>query len=192
MSRPGHLHQSAIGESGSSVLESLLKFLPGVFEGGKRRTRFEHSDYRLAVAALLVHTAAIAGNMSDLRRGQLDAVIEREFGLDEAAADQLVAEAIKAEHEAVDLYHFTSLINRSLDEGGRRRVVEMMWEIIYADGRVTDFESNLMWRAADLLSISSRERIELGQRVASRRAAAATRVRRFRPRRRSPAGGATP
>jgi uncharacterized tellurite resistance protein B-like protein len=48
-------------------------------------------------------------------------------------------------------------------------VVEMMWEIIYADGRVTEFESNLIWRAADLLGISSRERIEIGQRVAARR-----------------------
>jgi uncharacterized tellurite resistance protein B-like protein len=156
------------------MLESLLKFLPGVSEGGKRPTHFEHNDYRLAVAALLVHTAEIAGNMSDLRRGQLSAVIKREFVLDEATTDELVAEAIRAEHEAVDLYHFTRLINRSLDEGGRRRVVEMMWEIIYADGRVTEFESNLMWRAADLLGISSRERIELRQRVASRRVVAAT------------------
>jgi len=45
----------------------------------------------------------------------------------------------------------------------------MMWEIAYADGRVDDFESNLIWRVADLLGISSRDRIELGQRVASRR-----------------------
>jgi len=45
----------------------------------------------------------------------------------------------------------------------------MMWEIIYADGRVTEFESNLIWRAADLLGISSRERIEIGQHVAARR-----------------------
>ena len=71
--------------------------------------------------------------------------------------------------EAIDLYHFTSLINRSLDEDGRRRVVEMMWEIAYADGRAGDFENNLIWRAADLLGVSSRQRIELGQRVASRR-----------------------
>jgi uncharacterized tellurite resistance protein B-like protein len=107
--------------------------------------------------------------MSDLERDQMHAVVKRQFGLDEATTDELVAEATEAEHEAVDLYHFTSLINRSLDEDGRRRIVEMMWEIIYADGRVTEFESNLMWRAADLLGISSRERIELGQRVASRR-----------------------
>jgi len=65
----------------------------------------------------------------------------------------------------VDLYHFTSLINRSLDEPGRLGIVEMMWEIVLADGRVTEFEDNLMWRAADLLGVSSRDRIALRQRV---------------------------
>jgi uncharacterized tellurite resistance protein B-like protein len=151
------------------MFESFRKFLPEVSEGSRHPTHFEHNDYRLAAAALLVHTAEIDGNMSDLERDQVHAVVKRQFGLDEATTDELVAEATEAEHEAVDLYHFTSLINRSLDADGRRRIVEMMWEIIHADGRVTDFESNLMWRVADLLGISSRERIELGQRVASRR-----------------------
>ena len=52
----------------------------------------------------------------------------------------------------------------------------MMWEMVYADGHVSEFERNLIWRAADLLGVSSRERIELGQQVASRRrpASAAT------------------
>lgn len=151
------------------MFESFRKFLSDVSEGDKHPAHFEHDDYRLAAAALLVHAAAIDGNISDLERDKLHAVIKRQFGLDEATTDELVAEATEAEQQAVDLYHFTSLINRSLDEEGRRRVVEMMWEIIYADGVVSAFESNLIWRAADLLGISSRERIELGQRVASRR-----------------------
>ena len=153
------------------MFDSFRKFLSEVSEGGKHPAHFEHNDYRLAAAALLVHTAAIDGNISDLERDKLHAVVKRQFDLDEATTDELVAEATEAEHESIDLYHFTSLINRSLDEDGRRRIVEMMWEIIYADGRVTEFESNLIWRAADLLGISSRERIELGQRVASRRGA---------------------
>jgi uncharacterized tellurite resistance protein B-like protein len=153
----------------AGMFESFRKFLSDVSEGGKHPTHFEHNDYRLAAAALLVHTAAIDGNVSELERDKLHAVIKRQFGLDETTTDELVAEATEAEHDAIDLYHFTSLINRSLDEDGRRRVVEMMWEIIYADGHVTEFESNLIWRAADLLGISSRERIELGRRVAAQR-----------------------
>ena len=152
------------------MFAGFRKFLSEVSEGDKHPAHFAHNDYRLAAAALLVHAAAIDGDVSDAEREKLHTVIKRQFALDEATTDELVAEATEAEHEAIDLYHFTSLINRSLDEEGRRRVVEMMWEIAYADGDVDEFERNLIWRAADLLSVSSRERIELGQRVASRRA----------------------
>jgi uncharacterized tellurite resistance protein B-like protein len=151
------------------MFQGFRKFLSEVAEGGKQPIHFEPNDYRLAAAALLIHAAAIDGNISDIERAKLHTVIKRRFDLDEATTDELVAEATEAEHDAIDLYHFTSLINRSLDEDGRRRVVEMMWEIAYADGHVGEFENNLIWRAADLLGISSRDRIELGQRVAGRR-----------------------
>ena len=151
------------------MFDSFRKFLSEVSEGDKHPAHFAHDDYRLAAAALLVHAAAIDGDLTDAERDKLHAVIRQQFKLDEATTDELVAEATEAEHEAIDLYHFTSLINRSLDEEGRRRVVEMMWEITYADGDVDEFERNLIWRAADLLGVSSRERIELGQRVASHR-----------------------
>jgi uncharacterized tellurite resistance protein B-like protein len=151
------------------MFAGFRKFLSEVSEGDKHPAHFAHNDYRLAAAALLVHAAAIDGDVSDAEREKLHTVIKRQFALDEATTDELVAEATEAEHEAIDLYRFTSLINRSLDEEGRRRVVEMMWEIAYADGDVDEFERNLIWRAADLLGVSSRERIELGQHVAGRR-----------------------
>ncbi len=151
------------------MFDSFRKVLADVSQGGKHPAQFEANDYRLAAAALLVHAAEIDGNISDVERTTLHQVIKRHFDLDETQTNTLLAEATQAEHEAVDLYHFTRLLNRALDEDGRRRMVEMMWEIVYADGRVTEFESNLIWRAADLLGISSRERIELGRRVASER-----------------------
>jgi uncharacterized tellurite resistance protein B-like protein len=48
----------------------------------------------------------------------------------------------------------------------------MMWELVYADGRVSEFEDNVVWRAADLLGVSSRDRIDLKRRVAERQPAA--------------------
>jgi uncharacterized tellurite resistance protein B-like protein len=152
------------------MFDAFRKFLSDCAAGDKHPGRFEDDDYRLAASALLVHAAAIDGEVSPVERDKLHAVIKRRFELDEATTNELVVEATAAEQQAVDLYHFTSLINRTLDEAGRRRVVEMMWEIVYADGRVTEFEDNLLWRAADLLGISSRERIELRQQVAGARA----------------------
>jgi uncharacterized tellurite resistance protein B-like protein len=44
----------------------------------------------------------------------------------------------------------------------------MMWELVYADGEVTEFEDNVVWRASDLLGISQRDRIDLKHAVADR------------------------
>ena len=155
------------------MFDSFRKFLSDCTAGDKHPSRFEDDDYRLAASALLVHAAAIDGEVSPVERDKLHAVIKRRFELDEATTNELVLEATAAEQQAVDLYHFTSLINRTLDAAGRRRVVEMMWEIVYADGRVSEFEDNLLWRAADLLGISSRDRIALRQQVAGSRAGGA-------------------
>ena len=150
------------------MLQSFKRFLSDLAVGQKDPVRFEDNDYRLAAAALLIHAAMIDGTMSDAERDRVvDALMQR-FGLDEAAAQELVAEAIEAEQQAVDLYRFTSLLNRSLDDSGRQQLIEMMWQIVHADGRVTEFEDNLIWRAADLLHVPAQARIALRQRVAER------------------------
>jgi uncharacterized tellurite resistance protein B-like protein len=151
------------------MFDSLRKLISDLGEGGKHASRFEDDDYRVAAAALLVHAAAIDGSISDAERDNLHELIKQRFNLDDDATDELVAEATKAEQVSVDLYHFTAKLNRSLDEAGRARMVEMMWQIAYTDGVITEFEDNLIWRAADLLGVSQNERIALRERVSASR-----------------------
>lgn len=147
------------------MFESFKTFISEFANGEKHPSQFADNDYRLAAAALLVHAAAIDGDMSQAERNKLHSVIKQRFALDDDAADELIAKATEAEHESVDLYHFTRLLNRSLDEPGRARVIEMMWEIVFADGQRDELEDNLLWRAADLLGVSPEERIELRRRI---------------------------
>jgi uncharacterized tellurite resistance protein B-like protein len=147
------------------MFEAFRHFIAEFADGGRHPSQFAEDDYRLAAAALLVHAAAIDGELSQAERDKLHVVIKEHFALDDAEADALVVQATEAEHESVDLYHFTSLLNRTLNEAGRARVVEMMWEIVYADGERDELEDNLIWRAADLLGVSQQERIELRRRV---------------------------
>ena len=105
--------------------------------------------------------------------GKLHAVLKSSFGLDDRTTAQLIDDAAAADRSAIDLYHFTRQLNHVLDDEGRRRIVKMMWEVVYVDENVNEFESNIIWRAADLLGVSSRQRIELRQRIAADRAALA-------------------
>jgi uncharacterized tellurite resistance protein B-like protein len=155
-----------IEEKRVSMFEPFRRLIAEFSDAGKHPSHFGDDDFRLAAAALLVHTATIDGNMSDAEQTKLHTVIKQRFNLDDEETDELVAEATVAEQQAIDLYHFTARLNRSLDERGRARVVEMMWQIVFADGTVTEFEDNLIWRAADLLGISRHERLALRERVA--------------------------
>ena len=156
------------------MLDGLRQFIADVVSPlGHDDRKFDDTGYRLAATALLIHVISIDGEPSEAEKRKLHSLIESRFGLDRGTADQLIASATLVEGEAVDLYHFTSVIMRSVDEEGRLRIVEMMWELVYADGEVSEFEDNVVWRAADLLGVSSRERIDLKHRVAARRPAAA-------------------
>ena len=155
------------------MLDGLRQFIADVVSPTAHQDQaFDDTGYRLAATALLIHVVSLDGEPSELEKQKLHSLLESSFGLDPGTADRLIASATRAEGEAVDLYHFTSVIMRSVNEEGRLRIVEMMWELAYADGEVTEFEDNVVWRAADLLGVSSRDRIELKHRIAGRQSGA--------------------
>ena len=157
-----------------TMLDGLRQFIADVVSPSAHGDqKFDDTGYRLAATALLIHVISLDGEPSAVEQRKLHSLLESHFGLDPGTADQLIASATLVEGEAVDLYHFTSVIMRSVDEAGRLRIVEMMWELVYADGRVSEFEDNVVWRAADLLAVSSRDRIDLKHSVAARQPAAA-------------------
>ena len=148
------------------MLREIKGFFAELTGETKPQARFGESDYRLAAAALLVHVATLDRDLSATAREKLHAILKGPYGLSDSATEELIEAAIAADRDAVDFYHFTSSINRVLDDDGRRRIVEMMWEVVYLDGRATEFEDNVMWRVSDLLNIPARDRIALRQRVA--------------------------
>ena len=149
------------------MFENLRQFIADVVAPDAAPELFDDSGYRLAATALLIHVVSLEGAPSPVELQKLHELIERGFKLDPGTANRLIAAATVAEGDAVDLYHFTSVILRTVDEAGRLKLIGMMWELVYADGRVTEFEDNVVWRAADLLGISASDRVELRRRVAA-------------------------
>ena len=149
------------------MFDAIKNFVADLANGEKQAGDFDDQDLRVATAALLVHAAAIDGNISEAERDKLQSLLRQRFELDDAAAGELIEQAAAADEKAVDLYHFTHLLNGSLGDNERLRMIEMMWTVAYADGTVSEFEDNLIWRVADLLGVSSTERIALRHRVAA-------------------------
>ena len=137
---------------------------------GSPALTLREGELRLASAALLVHASAIDGEVDPSERRKLKTLLQERFELDGNAARKLLDEAGAREIESVDLYRFTSVLCRELDQDGRKRIVEMLWEVVLADGVLHEFEANLVWRAAELLGVSTRDRVALRKAVESRNA----------------------
>jgi len=150
------------------MFENLRRFLSDLAPGSGEKIQFQEDDDRLAVAALMVHIISVDGIVADSEKVRLTDVLRDKYELSEAQTRDLIAKARARDEEAIDLYSFTSVLKRRLDENERRNVVEMLWEIVYADGTVHEMEDNVVWRVAELLGISSRDRIAMRQRVEGR------------------------
>jgi uncharacterized tellurite resistance protein B-like protein len=148
--------------SQESMLSALRRFLSDM-SASDDRAEVGEDEVQLAAAALLFHVIAVDGVASEKERSQLEALLERRFDLEAHQARSLVSAAEEADAEAVDLYGFTSILKRRLDESDRERIVEMMWKLVFADGAVHEFEDNVVWRVAELLAVPSQTRIRLKQ-----------------------------
>ncbi|MCX5513711.1 hypothetical protein C3941_13795 [Kaistia algarum] len=144
-----------------------LRNLLADFGGDSQTRHFREDDHRLAAAALLYHVIAVDGSVDESERVRLHGLLKSLYALDDEETDELVRDAETADQEAVDLYRFTSLLKDRLELAERERVVAMMWDLVYRDGELHEFEDNAIWRVADLLGISNRDRIRLKQDVRS-------------------------
>lgn len=145
-----------------------LRRLLSDFTGEGEHDAFAVDDWRVAAAAMLISLIGADGIATEREKTVLHDVLKARFSLDEAETADLIEAARRREADSIDLYGFTSVLKRSLDAEGRAGVVEMMWEIVFADGAAHELEDSIVWRAADLLGVSDRERVELKRRIAAR------------------------
>ena len=112
---------------------------------------------RLAAAALLFETALADYDLGDTERSTIHALVCSQFSLSDVDSKALLALAESQAKEATDLYGFTSLINQHWNEKDRLTLVEQMWRVVYADGRLDDHELHLMRKIQRLLHIPQRD-----------------------------------
>jgi uncharacterized tellurite resistance protein B-like protein len=143
------------------MLDAIRRFAADLSSDASEKPLDDDERLRLAAAAILYHVIAVDGVVSDSERETLRAVLRNEYDLDDGDAEALLDRARAADLEAVDFYGFTSTLKQKLDDDGRRKVIEMMWRMVFADGRADEFEDNIVWRVAELLGVPARDRMLL-------------------------------
>ena len=122
-------------------------------------------DPRIAAAALLFHVMDADGIRDRAETEQARRLISDTFDVAGPELDRILSAGEEADAEAVDLYAFTSVINRHLDRDAKTDFVSILWEMVFADGEQHEMEDNVVWRIAELIHVEREERIGLRNRA---------------------------
>jgi uncharacterized tellurite resistance protein B-like protein len=141
------------------MFDRILTFLKELPSGEADRQSPSSDDPRVAAAALLYHVMDADGVRQDTEWERMKEILAEAYDLSGDALDKLVAAGEEADDAAVDLYAFTSVLKRHLDEQARIDFVGLMWQIVFADGELHELEDNTVWRIAELIGVDRRDRI---------------------------------
>lgn len=145
------------------MLDQIRAFLGGLRDGGQ--TTPDASNPDVAAVALFFHVIGADGVIDEIESDKLRSLIAQEYDLSGAEMRKLIEAGEQADREAVDLFQFTSILNRSLEADAKVHFIELLWNLAYADGYRHELEDHVVWRIADLMGVSSRDRVLARQRA---------------------------
>ena len=133
------------------MFKSFLNFFN---ESNSHKENKGIDDHLMVVSGLLVETASIDGTIDDSEIDKIKETLGNFFEVSDKKLSNIVNQSLEKADEPNSLHFFTSKINKEFEYENKVKLLEILWEIILADGKIHDFESNLIRRLSGLLYVS--------------------------------------
>ena len=135
---------------------------------GEKQEKNNYDEVEIAIAALLVEVACSDGVFDDEERKSIRAILVSYYKLSEEKIESLILEAEEIVQDSAQIYGFTKLVKDTYENDRRIELIEMLWEVVFADGKADAFEQNLIQRVAGLIFVSDKDRGLARKRVIDR------------------------
>ena len=149
------------------MIDGIRNFFNQVIAPGASGGSGADSQHALhvATAALLLEMMRMDASITAAETESVTRSLQRQFGLEAAQVDTLMALAAEEARLATDYFQFTSLINKSFSAEQKVQVIEYLWQVAYADGHLDAHEQHFMRQIADLLYVSHADYVGAKQRA---------------------------
>lgn len=138
-------------------LQQLLNLLSSKNEPG---TKVEKQNQEIATTVLFLEMAYADSVLSAEEEQHIRSSVEGLFSLTADEVSGLIEAAREKRNERQDIWLFTDLIKRNFDRDAKKQIIDMLWELIYADGHMDTFEEALIRKITNLLGLSHGEMIQ--------------------------------
>ena len=137
------------------MLDILKRFFSKTeSEPAKKVDQATEHDVRVAACALFVEMARIDEKFTEAEMDTILSIVQERYGLSREHADALVAEADKELDNSLDLWQFARLINENYSPDEKIKIIEILWQMVFVDGKMDRYEHYLMNKLKNLLRLS--------------------------------------
>ena len=140
-----------------NLKKRLLK-TPELDSAAQEQDEFER--IQIATCIILLEVAKSDDEFSSIEKTTLTAILKKKFKLSAEAAEELIDMADRKREKSIDLWEFTHLVNNNYTKDEKRKVVEAVWQIIYADEKLDKYEDHFVHKLAMLLQLDHDDLIE--------------------------------
>jgi uncharacterized tellurite resistance protein B-like protein len=139
----------------------MASWIRGLFGGVEPADRPEEpppeDDLRLAAAALMMESARLDDTVDESERDRIRELVQWRFKLSEEDARALIGRAEDLTEGPAHWHSLTTGLRDRLNDDERVQIIEMLWDVAYADGELHHLEANLLRRVASLLNVTDRD-----------------------------------
>jgi uncharacterized tellurite resistance protein B-like protein len=115
---------------------------------------------QIATAVILLEVAYADEEFSNAERVQVIDILKEQFSLDDESVHELLQISEQKLQHSIDIWHFTEIINENYSDDEKYLVIETVWRVIYADGRLDKYEDYIVHKLARVLHIPHSRMIE--------------------------------
>lgn len=143
------------------MLDVMKKFFQQAVIEEKEVTEADRTQkIQVATCALLLEVAHSDDEFSGIEEDNIVRILKKDFNLSEEYAQELMALSEQERKDSIDLWSFTRLINENYSLEEKIEIIEMVWKVIYADGKLDKYEDHLAHKLSKLLKLEHKQLID--------------------------------
>ena len=143
------------------MIDVMKKFFQ---QGTKEEKEIPEADrtqkIQVATCALLLEVAHSDDEFNEIEEDHIVGILKKDFNLSDEYAQELMSLSEKERKESIDLWGFTRLINENYSLEEKIKIIEMVWKVIYADGKLDKYEDHLAHKLTQLLKLEHKHLID--------------------------------
>ncbi len=138
----------------------MLKRLLEVFSPATDESVKDEQRIPLAAAVLLLEVAHADGDYHAEEDRLIGELLDQHFHVAPELQQELLELADQQRQTSSGLHQFTREINMAFSQAEKEQIIEAIWQLVYADGRLDHYEEALMRQLGTLIGLSHRQLIE--------------------------------